>query len=77
LEGMFQTLLRLQVGLCRDAMPSVPTNVFRRCSSATSASAMHNPATERKMTALELQHLARKGKKIAMITAYDYPSVRR
>ena len=35
----------------------------------------HNPATERKMTALELQHLVRKGKKIAMITAYDYPTV--
>jgi hypothetical protein len=31
---------------------------------------------ERKMSALELQHLNRKGKKLAMITAYDYPSVR-
>lgn len=30
---------------------------------------------ERKMSALELQHLKRKGKKISMITAYDYPTV--
>jgi len=30
---------------------------------------------ERKLSALELQHLHRKGKKIAMVTAYDYPSV--
>eukprot|EP00599_Poterioochromonas_sp_BG-1_P008395 CAMPEP_0173142972 /NCGR_PEP_ID=MMETSP1105-20130129/6402_1 /TAXON_ID=2985 /ORGANISM="Ochromonas sp., Strain BG-1" /LENGTH=152 /DNA_ID=CAMNT_0014056457 /DNA_START=116 /DNA_END=572 /DNA_ORIENTATION=+ len=28
------------------------------------------------MTALELQHLKRKGKKIAMITAYDYPTAK-
>lgn len=35
----------------------------------------HDPSTERKMTTLELQHLVRKGKKIAMITAYDYPTV--
>jgi 3-methyl-2-oxobutanoate hydroxymethyltransferase len=28
------------------------------------------------MTALELQHLKRKGKRIAMITAYDYPSAK-
>jgi ketopantoate hydroxymethyltransferase len=31
---------------------------------------------ERKITAMELLHLRRKGKKIAMITAYDYPSGR-
>ena len=36
---------------------------------------VHDPSTERKMSALELQHLVRKGKKIAMITAYDYPTV--
>ena len=34
------------------------------------------PVTERKMSTLELQHLKRKGKKIAMITAYDYPSAK-
>jgi hypothetical protein len=28
------------------------------------------------MSALEIQHMHRKGNKIAMITAYDYPSVR-
>lgn len=27
------------------------------------------------MSALEIQHMHRKGNKIAMITAYDYPSV--
>jgi len=30
---------------------------------------------DRKMTSLELLHLKRNGKKIAMLTAYDYPSV--
>lgn len=67
-------------------------------STVAAATPPHNPATERKMTALELQHLARKGnavqipsyfihsshdyvsgahtgKKLAMVTAYDYPSV--
>ena len=44
----------------------------------------HNPSVnptnlstnkvERKMTTLELLHLKREGKKISMITAYDYPS---
>jgi 3-methyl-2-oxobutanoate hydroxymethyltransferase len=28
------------------------------------------------MTALELQHMKRKGKRIAMVTAYDYPSAK-
>ena len=36
----------------------------------------YNPASERKMTALEIQHLKRKGRKIAMLTAYDYPSAK-
>ena len=31
---------------------------------------------ERKLTTLELQHKARNGEKLAMITAYDYPSGR-
>ena len=31
-------------------------------------------STQRKMTALELLHLRREGKKICMLTAYDYPS---
>jgi hypothetical protein len=29
----------------------------------------------RKMSSLELMHLKRSGKRIAMITAYDFPSV--
>jgi len=33
-------------------------------------------AKERKLSALEIQHLKRKGKRIAMITAYDYPSAK-
>jgi hypothetical protein len=35
----------------------------------------YSATTDRKMTSLELLHLKRNGKKIAMITAYDYPSV--
>jgi hypothetical protein len=31
-------------------------------------------SSSRKMSALEIQHLKRKGRKITMITAYDYPS---
>ena len=38
-------------------------------------SASYDPSSERKMTSLELQHLRRKGSKIAMLTAYDYPTV--
>jgi 3-methyl-2-oxobutanoate hydroxymethyltransferase len=36
----------------------------------------HDFSKDRKLTALELQHLHRKGKKISMITAYDYPSAK-
>ena len=42
--------------------------------SASSSTDSVLPKVERKMSTLELQHLKRKGKKIAMITAYDYPS---
>ena len=31
-------------------------------------------SSSRKMSALEIQHLKRKDRKITMITAYDYPS---
>jgi 3-methyl-2-oxobutanoate hydroxymethyltransferase len=34
------------------------------------------PKRTRKMSALELQHLKRKGDKITMMTAYDYPSAK-
>jgi hypothetical protein len=45
---------------------------------ATSAQVKPPKAQEdRKITAMELQHMRRKGKKISMVTAYDYPSVRR
>lgn len=44
--------------------------------SSTSAPTLTKPKkkTERKMSTLELLHLKREGRKIAMITAYDYPS---
>ena len=38
-------------------------------------SSSYDPSKERKMTSLELQYLRRKGRKIAMLTAYDYPTV--
>lgn len=49
-----------------------------RClsSSSSSVTTVKDFSKERKMSTLELQHLARKGKKIAMITAYDYPSAK-
>ena len=48
--------------------------VFSSSSISTTTTPIVATATERKMTALELQHLRRQGKKISMITAYDYPS---
>ena len=47
-------------------------------SSMTAAISVLNsvPKPTRKMTALELQHLKTKGRKITMITAYDYPSAK-
>lgn len=65
----------------------LPINYLRsvRCMSAgptVDATAASIPekvkdfSKERKMSALELQHLKRKGKMISMITAYDYPSAR-
>ena len=48
-------------------------NLTKRHSSTTS-SPTSIPPVQRKMSALEIQHLKRKGRKITMITAYDYPS---
>ena len=45
-------------------------------SSSFSTTTVAPVATQRKMTTLELQHLRRQGKKISMITAYDYPSAK-
>jgi 3-methyl-2-oxobutanoate hydroxymethyltransferase len=47
------------------------TNFMHGVSSRTFAA-----AAGRKMTTLELQHMRRHGKKISMITAYDYPSAK-
>eukprot|EP00981_Chlorochromonas_danica_P000571 scaffold131_cov174-Ochromonas_danica.AAC.8 len=44
-------------------------------STPTTETKIKDYSKERKMTALEIQHLKRKGRKIAMITAYDYPTV--
>ena len=60
------------------------SNIFRyfsdKVSSAVTSkdvqlSSSYDPSKERKMTSLELQYLRRKGRKIAMLTAYDYPTV--
>lgn len=40
------------------------------------ASAGSESSAKRKMSALELQHLRRKGERITMLTAYDYPSAK-
>lgn len=47
---------------------------WKSLSSAPSATA--KPNLSRKKSALEIQHLRRHGRKITMITAYDYPSAR-
>ena len=41
-----------------------------------SLSTFYDWKDERKLTTLELQHKARNGEKLAMITAYDYPTAR-
>jgi hypothetical protein len=60
------------------------SNIFRyfsdKVSSAVTSkdvqlSSSYDPSKERKMTSLELQYLRRKGRKIAMLTAYDYPTL--
>ena len=60
------------------------SNIFRYFSDKVSSAATskdvqlsssYDPSKERKMTSLELQYLRRKGRKIAMLTAYDYPTV--
>lgn len=61
---------------CQQYVDRLMSRRFLSLGPKTTSPTTHNPATERKMTALELQHLARKGKKLAMITAYDYPTVR-
>ena len=50
---------------------SPPTNM-----STSSAAKAASPSGQRarKLTTLELQHLQRKGKKLSMLTAYDYPT---
>lgn len=48
-------------------------SVFRSLST-TAPPADHSK--ERRLTALELQYMKRKGKRIAMLTAYDYPTAK-
>lgn len=56
--------------------PLLSGGLYRNLSETVSVNVKHKDfSLEKKMTALELQHLKRKGKKIAMITAYDYPTV--
>eukprot|EP01041_Mallomonas_annulata_P012103 gene12103-25389_t len=50
-------------------------NVFKN-DGGRKAFSSEKSTQERKLTALELQYLKRKGKKIAMITAYDFPSAK-
>lgn len=49
---------------------------LRHFSTDVSPPSFHDPSTERKMSALELQYKRRKNEKVAMITAYDYPSAK-
>ena len=52
------------------ASTTMSSDASKKDSSANQVSA------ERKMSALELQHLRRKGERISMLTAYDYPSAK-
>lgn len=50
---------------------------FKQCLFPKSSKSFSSKAVqERKLTALELQYKKRKGEKIAMITAYDFPSAK-
>jgi 3-methyl-2-oxobutanoate hydroxymethyltransferase len=78
---MIKFQLSCRKASCFNAFPSS----FRRSLTADAVSVnvkqqMHQTqkdfSQERKMSALELQHLRRKGKKITMITAYDYPTAK-
>lgn len=55
------------------------SQVWRSSTTASASSAQeefHDPSTERKLTTLELQYKVRKGEKLSMITAYDFPTSR-
>lgn len=47
---------------------------LRRFSESIQNKKVEAPKVERKLTSLELQYLKRKGQKISMVTAYDFPS---
>lgn len=59
----------INIRLFSDKVASAVTSKHVQLSSS------YDPSKERKMTSLELQYLRRKGRKIAMLTAYDYPTV--
>lgn len=72
---MYPRCLRLQLS----HRSRLPTSVAARQFSTSSPvvpEKVKDYSKDRKMSALEIQHMHRKGNKIAMITAYDYPSVR-
>lgn len=71
----FSVVLAMQAIRCSKTVCRFVNRRFLSQGPKTTSPTTHNPATERKMTSLELQHLARKGKKLAMVTAYDYPMV--
>jgi hypothetical protein len=66
-------------GCSCNAVASIKNTVARSFSNEAASAQVKPPKAQedRKITAMELQHMRRKGKKISMVTAYDYPSVRR
>jgi 3-methyl-2-oxobutanoate hydroxymethyltransferase len=55
-------------------LPSLP--MFGGSSRRSAFLTARSMATARKLTTLELQYMKKQGKKISMVTAYDYPSAK-
>jgi Ketopantoate hydroxymethyltransferase len=60
----------------RPIRPGYKTLLHRVVSSVTATPHNHDYSRDRKLTSLELTNYKRKGKKIAMVTAYDFPSAK-
>lgn len=58
----------------REEDDKTKTTKKKETSSSSSAQQNNPPAPPKKVTVLSLLHKKRKGKKITMVTAYDYPS---
>eukprot|EP01038_Epipyxis_sp_PR26KG_P011349 gene11349-15216_t len=69
----------MQVSFWHNVKLSVARNLSRKFSNVIptpTTDVIHDYSRDRRLTTLEIQHLRRKGKRICMLTAYDYPTAK-